>query len=232
MKKKIIFLLCLLLVLCTSINTFVSAQVSNHTSLEYQNDKGEDVSVIIEDQSIKVTKQEIDEILCDYPYAECITIYEVGYITETVTPEARVWDPPLLNSDKYETEKTITVPERVIDDKFVISVARGENISLSSSWSSTLTSSISGSYFDKANLNIEASITASYSESYSFSGPPEESRSNSREYRVKFYQKDGTYIQRHYVYYWPSGDLYGIQSKSGTYTLPTKYLKYSIDRKI
>lgn len=206
--------------------------VTQETQMVVKNDNGEDVTIIIEDQSVEVTDQAIDDILGDYPDAECITIYEVGYSTEGNTPSPMVWDPPLFHSDKYETDKTVTVSEREVSDKFVISAARGETVKLTSSWSSTLSASISGSYFDRTNLGITSSITASYTTEYSFAGPPESSSSNSREYRVKFYQIDGTYIQRHYVYYWPSGDLYGIESHGGSYTEPTKYYKYSVDRKI
>lgn len=234
-KKTKVFGLAMVMVLsatCTLNSNYIQAQPTQDKQIIVQNDNGEDVTVTIKEDAIEVTNQEINSILDDYPDASNINICEIGYSEEEVGRAPTAWNPPLLHTDKIETEKTITVPERVVKDEFIISVARGETDKLSTSWSYTISSSINGEVFDKAKLNLSGSITASYTKEYVFTGPPESSSKNCREYRVKFYREDGKYIQRHLVYYWPSGELYGIESHGGTFKNPTKYLKYSVDKKI
>ena len=43
------------------------------------------------------------------------------------------------------------------------------------------------------DLGLELTMTKEYSTEGSWSGPPEESQYNSREYRIKFFEDQGTY---------------------------------------
>ena len=83
-------------------------------------------------------------------------------------------------------------PEPLSRTPPAVAVARGQTQTLSSSWSSTLSCEISGD-ISSASLGITKSITKSYSKSDTFSGPPENSYYNCREFRVKFYENRGTY---------------------------------------
>lgn len=71
--------------------------------------------------------------------------------------------------------------------------------------------------------SINNNVKAEYDTKYEFVGPLENSKYNSREFRVQFYAKDVDWVQ----YYYNNGKTWG--RCTGTALVPTKYLLYSID---
>lgn len=115
-------------------------------------------------------------------------------------------------------------------DVFIASVARGETYTLTKKFSSSLALSLEagGTY-----MNVTGSITASQKITYSvekkhkFTGPNKKSKNNTREYRVRFYAKECYVTQK------VKGNISKHTSTyKATYKVPTKYLSYSIDRKV
>ncbi|MCD8020865.1 MAG: hypothetical protein LUF92_15220 [Clostridiales bacterium] len=186
------------------------------------------------------TYNDVQSIINDEDDTDVVsyTIYEVvepdseenGVTQETDTYSTNSWDPPVGSTHKYETTKTVTKSSYVAKDEFVISVVKGETAKLTEKYKGTLTGSISGKYFKKSKLGIKLSISCVYSTEYTFTGPTS-GKVNSREYRVKYYRKDGEYVQRDYCYK-PNGKLYGIRFRKGTYKEPVKYAMYSKDHKL
>lgn len=78
----------------------------------------------------------------------------------------------------------------------------------------------------KTALKLNGTITKTYTKTQSFSGPPESSAYNSREYRVKFYAEKGTY-KGYYI-----TDMGRGPSVSGSFKNPLRYAEYSIDKKV
>ncbi|GEM_PF-3746284 len=113
-------------------------------------------------------------------------------------------------------------------DKFVISCAKGQTVQLSSTWSYTIAASVSGTT-GCFTAGLSASITAQYSTSITFSGPPESSSCNTREFRCKFIEYRGTCNE--WWFWWPSGDI-SSQSESGTFKEPLKTVSYSLDKTV
>lgn len=131
---------------------------------------------------------------------------------------------------------TKTTSDAVLGDYFIISVARGAEKTLSSTWTRTISSSLqvatsSTDDFPVPSTNtlgISASITSSYTTTLLFHGPEESSPYNSRQYRVKFYGDKGT---------WSATAIwdFNIMRRSqltGTWIKPTYYAEYSIDQLI
>lgn len=211
-----------------------SDQEIHQTRLIIKNKDGREVTVLFADSNTGATYRDVQCIVNDDPDISQFTIYRVGndesagdsFFNYPISI-ARIWSPPLGSTHKYETVKTVTVPSRVVKDDFVISVAKGQTVTLKSEYTGTLTGSISGDYFSKSNLGINLSVTCKYSTSYKFTGPTS-GNYNSREYRVKYFREDGNYIQKDYCYK-PTGDLYGIRSCGGAYQEAVKYAAYSKD---
>lgn len=242
-KGKHLFLTMIIgILLCNSICVTASAKTLNpdeeihQSKITMKNKWGEDVDVFFANTDTGATYKDVQNIIDDDPNALSFTVYEVGGIEdredsypETENPSTRSWSPPIGSTHKYKTTKTVTVPSRVIRDDFVISVAKGQTTTLKKEYSGTLTGSISGQYFNKANLGIKLSVTCKYSISHKFTGPTA-ANANSREYRVKFFREDGNYVQKDYCYK-PNGSLYGIRSHGGDYQEAVKYASYSKDYK-
>ena len=131
-------------------------------------------------------------------------------------------EPQFIVVNTYPTHLTKVGSEWKAQSYFVISVARGQTTTLSTEFSQTLTAGISGSPYS-ITAELQASVTASYSVTLEFSGPPESSRYNSREYRVRFYAQTYNYSQDHYM----SGMYMG--TRTGTVDKPTRWAAYSID---
>ena len=123
------------------------------------------------------------------------------------------------------TEKKITKSSYVIKDAFVISVAKGSKVTLSQTWSESVSASVTHAEARTA-LKLNGTITKTYTKTQSFTGPPESSSYNSREYRVKFYVEDGTY-KGYYI-----TDMGRGPSISGSFRNPLKYAEYSINKRI
>lgn len=119
--------------------------------------------------------------------------------------------------------KTTTRSNVTVSDKFIISVAKGQTIKLSKKKTFSYKGSISGKAKAK-DLGLELTMTKEYSTEGSWSGPPEESQYNSGEYRIKFFEDQGTYTGYQTFDGIPWSDL-----ESGTWTEPSRYALYSRD---
>lgn len=133
-----------------------------------------------------------------------------------------------------KTYKTVKYKNQVAKDEFKFSVAKGETVSLKTEYTGVLKGKISGQYFKKSNIGAEITIKGKYSKGTKYSGPPESSKYNAREYRMKFYQEVGTYKQvaDKVTYYGLHIEKTEKVSKTGSYKKPTKYVSYSIDKKV
>lgn len=115
-------------------------------------------------------------------------------------------------------------------DVFITSVARGETYSLTKKFSASLELSLmAGGVYKSVKGSITATPKISYSveKKHKYSGPGKKSKYNTREYRVRFYAKNCYVTQK------VKGNISGHTSTyEARYKVPTKYLSYSIDRKI
>ena len=200
---------------------------------------------IITDEGAKDLPQSIiDEIIAENPDAGVIHFIDYDSIVPNtssisnneITP--KYIEPPI--SSYYSVVKNITTTKTYLNynkfakDDFKFSVARGESVTLSTDYSGSLSGSFSGEVLDAANLNVSFTITSTYQKGTTYAGPPEDSIYNSREFRMKLYENTGTYVQKGTIYNYYMSLLLSTEpiSKSGTFTEPTKYLSYSIDRTI
>ena len=119
-------------------------------------------------------------------------------------------------------------------DKFIISVAKGAKTTLSKEFSATVSASVNLSSSGGQNkpsagqLGVAASVTAKCSVTRQFSGPPESSTANSREYRARFIGDKGTWSATAILQVNPTAR----PKINGTWSSPTKWAEYSIDKKI
>lgn len=112
-------------------------------------------------------------------------------------------------------------------DYFVISVAKGSTKKLTTTWKKSLSPSCSISAL-KSSLSLAGTIERTYTKEVTFAGPPEGSKYNSREYRVKFYENRGTFIETQRM-----DDIgHKLPDRSGTWTSPHSYAEFSIDKKV
>lgn len=173
-------------------------------------------NVFIGPEAKDVPQEVIDDLVAENGEDSVITIWKY----EEATPE------PMPRATMFFLEsKTVTESKALEGDYFIISVAKGSKKTLSKKFSKTLSASCSESVA-KASLSLGSSITAEYSTTYEFSGPPENSTSNSREFRVKFYEDRGTFTGI------LDFELMHSERVSGTWTSPHSYTEYSIDKKV
>lgn len=239
-----------ILAVALTVMCFFSVSVnvnSDSISTDYSisNSEGRIVKVTLEDKNLNVTKEELQELVNANLDADEFVIYDVGEAVEDKEilekgtleninkndAEILAWNPPLFSTYKYETDKNITVKERAVKDEFIISAAKGETVTRSTTYVGKLTGSITGQYFKKSELGIKASVSYTVSTEKKYKGPSENSKYNAREYRVKYYRQDGEFTQREYCYR-PNGSLYGIRHRKGSFKEPTKYISYSKDYNI
>lgn len=172
----------------------------------------------------------IQDIVKENPVDSKITFYSWNTVSDLKSaPQPRAgWN---YGDIKIST----TAHDVALGNYFIISVAKGATITLSKNWTKTVNTSVSLSSSNPDNvpiptagkLGIAASMTAEYSTSRRFSGPPESSVNNSREYRVKFYGDSGTWSA---IAEWSINPAARIPI-SGTWKKPTSYAEYSVDSK-
>lgn len=210
--KKIIIMLILLLV------CFVPALAENTPE-------------VIVDPSVKnVPNYIIDDIITEHPNAGVIHINKV----ETATPLDAISTCSGLSVYRYSN---IAKNYRVFNGRwrtdFIISVARGAETKLSSTYSASVSTSASGSVTsgdDKSapvpsaytlGLNLSASVSCTISTERTFKGPSEDSEYNSRSFYVAYYGDIATRT-------FPASTV----QMGGTFIEPVRYAEYSIDEKI
>lgn len=214
-KKKIMCILsCFLIATILSIQVYASESTQPSERTYYSDENN--TEVIIEAGAYNMPKEDIDEIVRENPNTRII-------ISNYVEAEPMIQ--PRLVMGVEITEKKITKSSYVDKDSFVISVAKGSKITLSETWSESLSASVTHAQAKKS-LKLNGTITKTYTKTQSFSGPPESSAYNSREYRVKFYAEMGTY-KGYYI-----TDMGRGSSVSGSFKNPLRYAEYSIDKKV
>lgn len=171
-----------------------------------------------------ITNEDLESIAKDYQEEEIlITIEEIGYAEEDSFSKDLI-EPMWGVGNTYETTYGAWGSEYVKKDAFVTSVAKGESYTLTSEIKINLNASYTGTPY--VPITVGADITATYIKSHTFEGPEETSFFNSREFRVKFYEKSSNWTQKWYM------DGFLVGTKTGIRTSATKYLKYSVDRNI
>ncbi len=222
---------CFSMLLAFSVALILNLQIVSAQEIQLQLQP----QIIFENPDLNVPNDVIQELIEENPSAGQIIISEYKNINNEKSIVAiQQYNEPVLKllvGDYYSNvNKTTTSYGVYVKDSFVTSVARGQTQTLSSSWSSTLSCEISGD-ISSASLGITKSITKSYSKSDTFSGPPENSYYNCREFRVKFYENRGTYTAVLNSRF-PGTSIYIKINESGTWSEPTYYLAYSVDKNI
>lgn len=168
----------------------------------------------------QLTDTELQDFADGCKDGDFITIYEIHDVS---TSEETVSEAPYaVPIYRHLTTKTKVDAEFAKDDKFVISVARGETVSLSTKFSAKLVTSVSGTYY--VDLGFTDEVVCTIDRTKTFTGP--DAPYNSREYRVKFYAQKYNWTQERYLM--PQNQLIG--TKSGTAEEAVRYASYSIDR--
>ena len=148
-----------------------------------------DERVTIEPTASGIPQELVREIIEANPGYN-ITIYECG--TNEEREENVDKNSIVIGMVGFKVmSKTITRSNVTVSDKFIISVAKGQTIKLSKKKTFSYKGSISGKAKAK-DLGLELTMTKEYSTEGSWSGPPEESQYNSGEYRIKFFEDQGT----------------------------------------
>lgn len=187
--------------------------------------------LIIESGAQNIPDSVLADLRNSYPDAEVIHVIAWHDSTgENNTP------PIVPYGWNYVDKKVTTTNTDVkLSDYFVISVAKGSQLTLSTEFNKTVSSSISvtvsapGVSTPSATaLGVSNSVTAKISVSKVFNGPPETSSANSREYRVRFYGDKGT---------WSCTAVWTVNpanrpTLSGTWQKPTRWAEYSVDKYI
>lgn len=221
MKKFILLLLSFVIMLSIPVSAFAVAP--ELIEIPVSVDEKTTVTVVMPNELVKqFDVSEIEELVesNDMNDGDVITILEVKDIIDPVQDvQPQFW------GYKYKTTKTAG-SEWKAQNYFVISAAKGQTTTLSSKFSKTLTTSITaGNAFVKGDIG--GSVTAEYSVSHQFVGPPESSSYNTREFRVQFYAKTVSFTQKKI-----NSSNRVVATRSGKAKAPTRYALYSIDRKI
>lgn len=116
-------------------------------------------------------------------------------------------------------------------DRFITSVAKGETVELSSTYSSSISCTLeAGACYDvaQAKAGMTSKITCTVAKKTKFSSANMQKGKNSREFRVRFYKQNYTRIQ----YKKMRATHYTLGTKKATFAVPTRYARYNIDRRI
>lgn len=195
------------------------------TAYAIENSEAIKPNVVLNDPALNVPNEVIQDIIKDNPDAKEIIIYDYYEAKKDGHSDISTRGLPKVE----DLVKITNEYDAFAKDEFVTSVAKGQSVTLSSKWTGTLQSSISGEC-TVSELSLLSSITKEYSTSFVFTGPPESSSCNSREYRVKFYENRGTYTARRSNGAPGCGGAW--RTVSGNWSEPSKYAAYSVDKRI
>lgn len=220
--KKVLSL-ALAAVTVIGMGTTAFAKEATSRELPINIDSKTDITIVVPNELVhQMSEVEIKGLIENQNFndGDVITIHEINNSPSIPAPDVQ----PLWGYS-YETTKSLG-PEWKAQDYFVISAAKGQTTVLSSEFSKTITTGTTvGDPFVKADIG--GSVTAKYSVSHQFVGPPENSTYNSREFRVQFYAKTASWTQKKIN---SSGTV--VETRTGKADIPTKYLLYSIDRRV
>lgn len=105
---------------------------------------------------------------------------------------------------------------------FIISVAKGQKTTLTRSKTSSISPSITGGA-SISDLGLKGKISKTYTVSHQFSGPPESSKYNSRNFYLDHIINKGTYTA---IRKYPGGPRMKV---SGRFSEPVRLYSYSKD---
>lgn len=192
---------------------------------------------IVISNGLSIPQEIIQDLKESNPDAELITIYEYGEIQSVPDRTIQSNTPPLSPLSltyvyRYTNSKSVTQSDVLVKDEFKFSVAKGEEVTLSQTYTGSLKGSISGSPYDKGTIGADITITAQYTKGTKYSGPSESSSYNTREFRMKFYEERGTWKQIKEAISTITLKVIATETKTGSYNKPTRYLSYSVDKRI
>jgi hypothetical protein len=182
------------------------------------------------DLDFDLLKIEMQNLADRHNDAEHITIYDITNVTEKNDASDAYYKENGKTRDHWLIEKVDPVKKhyksrRVLEsDRFMASCAKGETKEIKRAITESLSSSISGDNFI-GSFEIGADITCTIEVGHILVGPPEDSRNNTREFRVSFYENRGTWSQKIYL---KDGREF---TKTGDFTEPDSYESYSIDKR-
>lgn len=188
-------------------------------------ESGTSVNVTFEgDTANQITSEELQSIVNENSDAENITIYEVGVAEVPPVDEYGISTYHWLIDKVYSPVKTYTSKNVFSRDDFMDSCAKGETKTITRTISATLEAEYSGELAG-GDLGLKGSLTYSLERGKTLVGPPEDSRYNTREFRVKFYVNKGTWTQNVLL-----NDGRTV-TRSGSFIEPNRYVSYSKDTK-
>ena len=166
----------------------------------------------------------------DLQEGDVINIENIGGVSpisdaaldENITPWNKV---PIY---RHVTTKTKDKGEYIKKDEFIISVAKGKTTTIKQTFTLSLSTMVSGSYYDKAELGFKNAISLTIQKADTYTGPTDGEGGNSKEYRVRFYAQNWKWKQERYLM--PQNQLEG--TKTGTAVEATRFAEYSIVRTI
>ena len=137
------------------------------------------------------------------------------------------------NWDYENIRVNTTGTNQTLATYFVTSCAKGSSETLTTEFTRTISSSVkltagNAGKPTAAELGISASVTAKITVSRTFSGPPETSPYNSRQYYIRFTGDTGTWSAQTV---WQTNPA-NRPKISGTWLKPTSWAEYSVDRLI
>lgn len=236
MKKNVAAILAVAIMMSLSVNTFAASP-----------------NVIVETKARGIPQEVIDQIIQSNPAANEITIYDYQEFDDEIPnsndkslsdmaeeassqPSTRNVAPkPYIKYDKPKTTLNITARRVSAKRVFQFSVAKGETVTLTRSFSASYKGSISGSVFNKADIGAEVTMKGSMDKTTTYVGPPEDSPYNSREFGIEFFEERGTYVQTRDVYRISQlGQKTYLRTDkvNGTYKKPVAFASYSVNNKI
>lgn len=207
-----------------------ATEIVNASSMKIVNNKGIYVTVDIQAPARgKLTVEQIKEFADAVENEnDKITIYDIVYPDETFSTSS-------VNNTRSYTDLYIYPAQSVTkeaSDYFIISVAKGQTITRTTEFSEKCSLTLTTSFDTSLGIDVigltaslgsqttsEISVTVTTSEY--FSGPPESSQYNSREYRVKFYHR-----------YRDFRITVNGEYEFGHFWEPMHYSRYSIDKLI
>lgn len=193
------------------------------TGIKEVNDSGIKVSVK-RDVLEKIDKEELNQMIIDLVKdnddGEDINIIDISEDYNDLPIENRI-----EASYRTVTTKSNVQKNRVLEDRYLFSVARGQTKKVSSTYK--YTASATGGYKNLSEITGSAVYTKSVVDT--FTGPSSASY-NTREYRIKFYGEKGNYVQKLYERLANKEKL--KKTYSGTYKSAKKAMIYSKDKKI
>ncbi len=179
----------------------------------------------------------IAQLVQDYPNAGAIHITKWSPAEQNTTDVANTNDfvpsPWILSVSSLSTSTLNT--DVTLDDKHIISCAKGVTKTLTTTFNHTISSSVSLStsigndllpIATAFQLGVDNSENVTISTTVVYNGPPEESEYNSREFRVRWYGDTGIWTGSVH-----SRLNYSItETIAGTWTMPVGSTEYAVDR--